>query len=78
MGRGYAWLDTGTVDSLHDAADFVKAIQNRTGIPVSVLEEIAYKNNWIDKEELMESAKDYGKAPYGKYLQKVADGKIKY
>ena len=78
LGRGYAWLDTGTVDSLHDAADFVKAIQNRTGIPVSVLEEIAYKNSWIDKEALMESAKAYGKAPYGKYLKKVADGKIKY
>lgn len=76
LGRGYAWLDTGTVDSLHEASEFVKAIQNRAGIPVSVLEEIAYNNGWIGKEELLDSAKAYGKAPYGQYLQKVADGKI--
>lgn len=76
LGRGYAWLDTGTVDSLHEASEFVKAIQNRAGIPVSVLEEIAYNNGWIGKEELLASAKAYGKAPYGQYLQKVADGKI--
>lgn len=76
LGRGYAWLDTGTVDSLNDAAEFVKAVQNRAGIPVAVLEEIAYNNGWIDKEHLLNSAKAYGKAPYGQYLQKVADGKI--
>ena len=76
LGRGYAWLDTGTVDSLNEAAEFVKAVQNRAGIPVSVLEEIAFNNGWINKEELIESAKAYGKAPYGQYLQKVADGKI--
>ena len=76
LGRGYAWLDTGTVDSLNEAAEFVKAVQNRAGIPVSVLEEIAYNNGWIDKEHLLKSAKAYGKAPYGQYLQKVADGKI--
>lgn len=76
LGRGYAWLDTGTVDSLNEAAEFVKAVQNRAGIPVAVLEEIAYNNNWIDKEHLLNSAKAYGKAPYGQYLQKVADGKI--
>ena len=76
LGRGYAWLDTGTVDSLNEAADFVKAVQNRAGIPVSVLEVIAYNNGWIDKEHLLNSAKAYGKAPYGQYLQKVADGKI--
>ena len=76
LGRGYAWLDTGTVDSLNEAAEFVKAVQNRAGIPVAVLEEIAYNNGWIDKEHLLESAKAYGKAPYGQYLQKVADGKI--
>ena len=76
LGRGYAWLDTGTVDSLNEAAEFVKAVQNRAGIPVSVLEEIAYNNGWIDKEYLLNSAKAYGKAPYGQYLQKVADGKI--
>ena len=76
LGRGYAWLDTGTVDSLNEAAEFVKAVQNRAGIPVAVLEEIAYNNGWIDKEHLLNSAKEYGKAPYGQYLQKVADGKI--
>lgn len=76
LGRGYAWLDTGTVDSLHEAAEFVNAVQNRAGIPIAVLEKIAYNNGWIDKEHLLESAKAYGKAPYGQYLQKVADGKI--
>ena len=76
LGRGYAWLDPGTVDSLNEAAEFVKAVQNRAGIPVAVLEEIAYNNGWIDKTHLLNSAKEYGKAPYGQYLQKVADGKI--
>ena len=76
LGRGYAWLDTGTVDSLNEAAEFVKAVQNRAGIPVAVLEEIAFNNGWIDRAHLLNSAKAYGKAPYGQYLQKVADGKI--
>ncbi len=78
LGRGYAWLDTGTVESLHEAAEFVKAVETRTGIAIAVLEEIAYHNNWISKEQLLKSAEKYGKAPYGVYLQKVADGKIKY
>ena len=78
LGRGYAWLDTGTVDSLNEAAEFVKAVETRTGIPIAVLEEIAYNNGWITKEQLLESADKYGKAPYGQYLKKVADGKIKY
>ena len=78
LGRGYAWLDTGTVESLHDAAEFVKAVETRTGIAIAILEEIAYHNDWINKEQLLESAEKYGKAPYGAYLQKVADGKIKY
>lgn len=78
LGRGYAWLDTGTVESLHEAAEFVKAVETRTGIAIAVLEEIAYHNNWISKEQLSESAEKYGKAPYGAYLKKVADGKIKY
>lgn len=76
LGRGYAWLDTGTVDSLHEAAEFIQAIENRAGIQVAALEEIAYNNGWIDKEQLLKSAKEYGKAPYGKYLKKVAEGKI--
>ena len=76
LGRGYAWLDTGTVESLHDAAEFVKAVETRAGIQIAALEEIAYNNRWIDKQELEKSARAYGKAPYGKYLKKVAAGKI--
>jgi glucose-1-phosphate thymidylyltransferase len=76
LGRGYAWLDTGTVDSLHEAAEFIQAIENRAGIQVAALEEIAFYNGWINKEQLLKSAKQYGKAPYGKYLHKVAEGKI--
>lgn len=78
LGRGYAWLDTGTVDSLNEAAEFVKAVETRAGIPIAVLEEIAYHNHWIETEQLLSAAKAYGKSPYGQYLQKVADGKIKY
>lgn len=78
LGRGYAWLDTGTVASLHEASDFVKAVQENAGIPIAVLEEIAYLHGWITKEQLLDAAKMYGKSPYGQYLQKVADGKIIY
>lgn len=78
LGRGYAWLDTGTVDSLSEATEFVKVIENRQGIKISAVEEIAYKNGWITKEKLSESASLYGKSSYGAHLQKVADGKIKY
>lgn len=78
LGRGYAWLDTGTVDSLSEATEFVKVIENRQGIKISAIEEIAYKNGWISKEKLSESAELYGKSSYGAHLQKVADGKIKY
>ncbi len=78
LGRGYAWLDTGTMDSLVDAADFVRMIQKRQSVVISAPEEIAYKNGWIDREELMTSAQRYGKSPYGKHLKAVADGKLKY
>ena len=78
LGRGYAWLDTGTVASLNEASDFVKAVQENAGIPIAVLEEIAYLHGWITKEQLLDVAKMYGKSPYGQYLQKVADGKIIY
>lgn len=78
LGRGYAWLDTGTVDSLSEATEFVKVIESRQGIQISAVEEIAYKNGWITKEKLAESAKLYGKSSYGAHLQKVADGKIRY
>lgn len=78
LGRGYAWLDTGTMDALSEATEFVKVIENRQGIQISAVEEIAYKNGWISKEKLIESAEKYGKSPYGEHLRKVADGKILY
>ena len=78
LGRGFAWLDTGTVDSLVEAANFVKTISERQGITISAPEEIAYHNGWIDKAKLLASAERYGKSPYGKHLQAVAEGKIRY
>lgn len=78
LGRGFAWLDTGTVDSLAEATNFVQMVQNRQGIQISALEEIAYRNGWISKSELLESAEKYGKSPYGQHLKKVKDGKIQY
>lgn len=78
LGRGYAWLDTGTMDALAEATEFVKVIENRQGIQISAVEEIAYKNGWISKEKLIESAEKYGKSPYGEHLKKVAEGKILY
>ena len=78
LGRGFAWLDTGTMDSLVDAADFVRMIEKRQGIKISAPEEIAFKNGWITKEKLMESAERYGKSPYGQHLKAVADGKLRY
>lgn len=78
LGRGFAWLDTGTTDSLAEASSFVQMVQNRQGIQVSALEEIAYKNGWIDKDKLLEAADRYGKSPYGIHLRKVAEGKIQY
>ena len=78
LGRGFAWLDTGTMDSLVEAADFVQMIQKRQSIVISAPEEIAYINGWIDKERLMASAKRYGKSPYGAHLKAVAEGKVRY
>ena len=78
LGRGFAWLDTGTMDSLVEAADFVRMVQNRQGIEISAPEEIAYKNGWISKERLLEAAEKYGKSPYGQHLKNVADGKFQY
>lgn len=78
LGRGYAWLDTGTMDALADASEFVRVIENRQGIMLSAIEEIAYKNGWIDRDKLVESAKLYGKSSYGKHLMQVADGRILY
>ena len=78
LGRGFAWLDTGTMDSLAEATDFVRMIQNRQSIVISAPEEIAYRNGWVDKSKLMESAVKYGKSPYGIHLKAVAQGKIRY
>ena len=78
LGRGFAWLDTGTMDSLVDAADFVRMVEQRQGIKISAPEEIAYKNRWITKDELLVSAERYGKSPYGKHLRAVAEGRVRY
>ena len=78
LGRGFSWLDTGTMESLVDAADFVRMVEKRQGITISALEEIGYKNGWITEEKLLESAKRYGKSPYGEHLKRVAEGKILY
>lgn len=78
LGRGFAWLDTGTMDSLVDAADFVRMIETRQSIKISAPEEIAYRNEWISKEKLLESAERYGKSPYGHHLKAVAEGKVRY
>lgn len=78
LGRGYAWLDTGTMDTLVEAAEFVQVIENRQGIMISAPEEIAYRNGWITEEALLQSADTYGKSPYGEHLRRVADGKIRY
>ena len=78
LGRGFAWLDTGTMESLVDAADFVRMVEKRQGIKISAPEEIAYKNGWISRENLLESAARYGKSPYGEHLKAVAEGKVRY
>ena len=76
LGRGYAWLDTGTMESLHEAAEFVRAVEHSQDLPVSVPEEIAWENGWITTAELEEAAKAYGKSVYGRHLKKVAAGEI--
>ena len=78
LGRGYAWLDTGTMDSLVEASSFVHMTEKREGIKISAPEEIAYIKGWITKEKLMKSAKRYGESPYGQHLKNVADGKYVY
>jgi glucose-1-phosphate thymidylyltransferase len=76
LGRGYAWLDTGTVDSMNEATDFVRVIESRTGVKVAALEEIGYRNGWIDKGTLESAAQSYGKSPYGVYLHTLAKGRL--
>lgn len=76
LGRGFAWLDTGTIESLFEAAEFVHMIEKRQGVKISAPEEIAYRYEWIDREQILDSAEKYGKSPYGEHLRIVADGKI--
>ena len=78
LGRGFAWLDTGTMDSLMEASTFVQTVQNRQGVVIAALEEIAFLEGWITKEQLIESAKLYGKSPYGEHLMRVAEDKLVY
>lgn len=78
LGRGYAWLDTGTVDSLAEASEFVRVLENREGIQISAIEEIAYLRGWITTEQLLDAAAAYGKSPYGRHLRNVAEGKYIY
>lgn len=73
LGRGFAWLDTGTYDGLSDASEFVRTIQKRTGLYIACLEEIAYKNHWIDKNQLIKLGKQYEKTDYGKYILSIAE-----
>ena len=76
LGRGSAWLATGTMDSLFEAGEFVRTVQRAQGLPIAIVEEIAYENGWITRDQLMESAERYGKSPYGQHLKDVADDKI--
>jgi len=76
LGRGFAWLDTGTMESLMEAASFVQTVQNRQGVVISAPEEVAYYAKWITKEQLLESAALYGKSPYGEHLRNVAEDKF--
>ena len=78
LGRGYAWLDAGTMQSLVDASNYVKMVEERQGVSISAPEEIAYIHGWIDKDKLLDAAKHYGKSPYGQHLKSVAEGKLRY
>lgn len=78
LGRGYAWLDTGTVESLSQASEFVRVVESREGIQISAPEEIGYRNGWIGERELEERAAAYGKSPYGRHLRNVACGRYMY
>lgn len=78
LGRGFGWLDTGTIDSLVEATEYVKVVETRQGLKIACLEEIAYNNGWISKDLLLKSAEEYGKSSYGKHLKNVAENKICY
>ncbi|MVB10069.1 Glucose-1-phosphate thymidylyltransferase [Caprobacter fermentans] len=76
FSRGFAWLDTGTIDTLAQASEFVRVVEERQGIQISALEEIAFRNNWIDRAQLLKAADTYGKSQYGSHLKRVAEGKF--
>lgn len=76
LGRGYAWLDTGTMDSLYEAGEFVRTVQRAQGLPIAVVEEVAYENGWITRDELVDAGRKYGKSPYGQHLLDIANNKI--
>ncbi len=76
LGRGYAWLDTGTMDSLYEAGEFVRTVERAQGLPISVLEEIGYENGWISRDKLVEAAEKYGKSNYGRHLRQVAENRV--
>jgi len=78
LGRGFAWLDTGTVEALYAAGEFVRVLETREGVQISALEEIAYRNGWIDRETLLRAADRYGKSLYGRHLRNAAEGKYLY
>ena len=78
LGRGFAWLDTGTMDSLVEATTFVQMIEKRQGVKISAPEEIAFRKGWITKDELLKSAELYGKSPYGEHLKNVAHGTMRF
>ena len=78
MGRGFAWLDTGTMESLLEAAEFVHMVEKRQSVKISAPEEIAYRSGWITTQQLLKSAELYGKSPYGKHLHRVAEDRIKH
>ena len=78
LGRGFAWLDTGTMESLAEASEYIRIVQNRQGVEISAPEEIAFRNGWVSKEELLKAAERYGKSPYGVHLRNVAQGKFSY
>ncbi len=78
LGRGFAWMDAGTVDSLMEAASFVETVQNRQGLIISAPEEVAYHAGWISREALLKAARMYGKSSYGEHLRRVAEDRLLY
>lgn len=78
LGRGFAWLDTGTAESLADAGDFIRMVEKRQGVKISAPEEISYLKGWISREELLQSASKYGNSSYGEHLTRVAENRLRY